>query len=144
MKTTAIRCRALIINDGKLLTVKQHKYNNFVSLPGGHLEWGENPQECMIREIVEELGVKPELGKLLYINNFMEEEKQSIEFFFEVTNSKDFEKFETLERTHGFELDETAWVSASDETIILPMEINNDFKAGNLLNHEPKFIKGSK
>ena len=49
---TKLRCRAIIINDDKLLAVK-HVGGNFYALPGGHLDEGEDPIECINREVME-------------------------------------------------------------------------------------------
>ena len=56
MNTTTVRCRAIIVDNNEMLTVK-HVGNEFVALPGGHLEPGESPVECVTREIIEELGM---------------------------------------------------------------------------------------
>ncbi len=140
-KKFLIRCRAVIINDDKLLVVRIMD-NKFYALPGGHLEWGEDIKECLSREIVEELGIKPEIGRLLYINNFIEKEnEQSIEFFFEVTNGKDYLDIHNLTRSHAHEISEMLWVSQTDNIKILPKKLAEDFKAGNILSDTTRFMK---
>ena len=135
-----VRCRAIIINDDKLLVVKIGD-NNFYALPGGHLEWNEEIQECLSREIIEELGVRPEIGKLLYVNNFMEKEnRQSIEFFFEVINGKDYIDSQKLIRSHAHEIAEIYWASQDEKVRILPKQIAKDFKEGKILSDITRFI----
>lgn len=51
----AITCRGLIIHEGKLLVVKLRPADNFYCLPGGKIERFEKIEECMVREIEEEL-----------------------------------------------------------------------------------------
>ena len=89
-KKFIIRCRAIIIHEGKLLVVKHTPESAFYALPGGHLEWGEDIKECMSRELEEELGVRGEIGRLFYVNTFIDEGVQSVEFFFEIKNAKDY------------------------------------------------------
>lgn len=53
-------------------------------LPGGHLEVGESIQQCAIREVKEELGVKLEYIKVeeIYTEDFfMESKRQYITFY---------------------------------------------------------------
>ena len=80
-KRFVIRCRAIILYEGKLLAVKHSHNANFAVLPGGHLEWKEDIKEGLRREIVEELGVVPEIGRLLYVNNFMDGKKTVCRIF---------------------------------------------------------------
>ena len=47
---------ALIFNDKKLLVVKPRKKPFFIN-PGGKYEEGENAEQCLKRELMEELGV---------------------------------------------------------------------------------------
>lgn len=50
----------VIIRDGDnvLLMKRQNSHGHGTwSMPGGHLEYGESPQECAIREVEEEVGV---------------------------------------------------------------------------------------
>ena len=77
MKEFAVRSRAVIVHEGKLLVVR-HSYDTTRSvLPGGHIDFGENPEECLRREMVEELGVEPVVGKLLYVNTFVDKRESN-------------------------------------------------------------------
>jgi nitrogenase molybdenum-iron protein alpha/beta subunit len=62
---------------------------------------------CIKREIVEELGVEPVVGRLFYSNVFEQKDidKHSLELMFEITNGEDFadlEKIRNLQRSHSF------------------------------------------
>lgn len=139
---THVRVRGIIIDDDEILVVKHKKDDDFYALQGGHLEFGESVLECIKREMVEELGVEPIIGKLLYINNFMDkkDESQSIEFFFEIKNGSDYKNIDHLEKTHAFEIAELIWVKQSDDVKILPMQVGVDLKNGEIGKGELKFI----
>ncbi len=51
-----ISIKALIIDDEKRFLLAKEE-NGMWELPGGGLDFGENPQECLIREIKEEMGL---------------------------------------------------------------------------------------
>lgn len=48
----------LAIENGKLLLVKQHRFNHgfVLEIPAGTLEKGETPRKCAVRELKEETG----------------------------------------------------------------------------------------
>ncbi len=127
------------MHEGKLLVVKHLADSAWWALPGGHLEWGESPEEAMRREIVEELGIEPVLGRVLYVNTFMRDDVHSLEFFFEVTNGAAYLDFEKKDRSHAFELSAVQWVGADTELEIRPARIADDLRAGELLADRPRF-----
>lgn len=143
-KKFVIRCRGIIFHEGKLLVVRHAHDATYAALPGGHLEWSEDVKECLGREIVEELGIKPEIGRLLYINTFVDnsDNTQPVEFFFEVLNGVDYLNIENLTGTHTFELSEIVWASPTDGIKILPQKMDQDFKEGKLLSDSVRYIKG--
>ena len=50
----------LIIDNDKILLIKKvgGPYDGKLDLPGGTIEWGEKPEETLIRELEEEVGIK--------------------------------------------------------------------------------------
>lgn len=141
MKRIIIRVRGIIINDNKLLLVGITG-NDYFCLPGGKLEYGEGVKECLERELIEELGVKPDVGNLLYVNTFIDiNSNHNLDFVFEVLNGANYVNLDGLERTHAFELDKINWVSRNENINFLPKTIINDFKNDGILSNEVKYIK---
>lgn len=67
---------AILINNGKVLIARRAKNQKLAGkweFPGGKVEAGETPEECLIREIKEELGIKIEIedffGESIYRYN---------------------------------------------------------------------------
>ena len=51
----------LVIQDNKILLIKKNggPYNGKLDLPGGTIEFGETPEEALMRELKEEVGITP-------------------------------------------------------------------------------------
>jgi 8-oxo-dGTP pyrophosphatase MutT (NUDIX family) len=142
-KKFTIRCRGIIVHGGKLLVVQHRAESKWFALPGGHLEFGEGIKEALEREIIEELGIKPVIGRLLYINTFIDKgDTQPVEFFFEIINSTDYLDTSVFNGTHRYELFAIKWVSPSDDTTIFPSQLAEDLKSGSLLSDKTRFIQG--
>lgn len=120
-----VNVRAIIYRDGKLLAVK-HKTTNssdpdVFALPGGGLDPHESLIDGIVREIMEETGIRAEVGKLLFVQQFYSTRKgytEELEFFFEVTNAHDFVNIDLAATTHGKdELEVCEFIDPSQETI---------------------------
>jgi hypothetical protein len=86
--------------------------------------------------MIEETGVSPEIGKLLYIQQYREENgREYLEFFYHITNVDDYETIDLASTTHGeIEVAEFGFVDPS-KTVVLPkflqsVDIAKDIKAG--------------
>jgi len=75
-KTMRQRVAAIIIKDDKILLIRRFKDGKeYFVFPGGGIEKGESPEEVIVREAQEELGLKIEIEKLLFkINNLGNDE----------------------------------------------------------------------
>ena len=59
--------RAIVIKDGKIALIERWKNGaHFFVLPGGRLEPNESAEQCVIREIKEELNITIRPQKLVY------------------------------------------------------------------------------
>lgn len=59
---------AILEKNGRWLIAKRKKGDRFAGLwefPGGKLERGETPEECLARELFEELGIRARVGRYL-------------------------------------------------------------------------------
>ena len=86
MKLKAIDvAAALIFRDGKLLITKRHAEAHLGGLwefPGGKREPGETFEQCLVREIREELGVEISVGELFEeVNHDYPEKSVHLKFF---------------------------------------------------------------
>lgn len=84
---TRVRVCGLLVQENKLLLAR-HKAafgdGNFWMPPGGGLNYGEKVKDCLVREFKEETGLEVEVGRFLFINEFLREPLHAIELFFEV------------------------------------------------------------
>ncbi|MGH7196748.1 MAG: NUDIX hydrolase [Candidatus Saccharimonadales bacterium] len=101
--------RAIIAQEDKLLLVR-NKSTDFWCLPGGKVDEDEQIIPALKREITEELGVEPVLGKLLYVQQLFLPTEQRLEFLFAVENSADYANLDLTKTTHGeLELDDAGF-----------------------------------
>lgn len=120
-----IKVRAVILHGEKLFCVRHKDYKtgtpkNFWSLPGGKIDPGENLVAALHREMIEETNVAPEIGNLLFIQQFTSQKQETLEFFFHVANAGDYTNVNLASTTHGeAEIEEIKFINPREE-IILP------------------------
>lgn len=104
---------AVIFNpENKLLLCKSHKWNDKYVIPGGHIELGENIEDALIREIMEETGLEIYDIKLLslkdaiYSDTFVDKKHFIFIDFICKTNSSDVILNDEAEEFVWLDLDE--------------------------------------
>jgi 8-oxo-dGTP pyrophosphatase MutT (NUDIX family) len=55
----------------------------------------------MTRELIEETGVTPKVGRLLFIQQLKDDDADYTEFFFHIENPEDFEEIDLESTSHG-------------------------------------------
>lgn len=103
-----ISVRGIVLHEGKLLCVRLKAYkehlkrdNSYWCLPGGGLDESEALIDGVKREMLEETGVEAQVGDLLYVQQFTHGEKDYLEFFFHITNTRDYLNIDLSKSTHG-------------------------------------------
>jgi 8-oxo-dGTP diphosphatase len=124
MNTRRVAVRGIIFKDGKLLCQKLTAYRrndrDFWCTPGGGLDLGEQLEAGLRREMIEETGIDPKIGRLLFVQQFSEDgEKEQMEFFFLIENPDDYETIDLTSTTHGVEeIEHVEFIDAKSETVL--------------------------
>ena len=104
-KRTAVR--AIIHNNGKILAAKLKAPDGIINpywcTLGGGLHEKESLVPALERELLEETGIDADVGRLVFIQQFYEQERDTehLEFFFEINNSDDFLDLDIDNTSHG-------------------------------------------
>jgi ADP-ribose pyrophosphatase YjhB (NUDIX family) len=108
MEKRRIGVRAVVIKNNEVLAVK-HKMSDgseseYWALPGGGLDPHESIINGIHREMIEETGIAPDLGSLLFIQQFAstrQDSNEELELFFHVKNADDYESIDLTTTSHG-------------------------------------------
>lgn len=137
-KTRSVRARGIIYRDGKLFAQRLKKGQGeaeYWCTPGGGLEIGEGILEGLHREMIEETGVPPVIGRLLFIQQFWHGDEEQIELFFHIKNAADYETIDLASTSHGeLEVARYGFIDPKTEHI-LPAQIK-ELDLGELLAHD--------
>ncbi len=119
-----VTLRGVIYRDGKLFCqmLKKDPHNEvepYWCIPGGGIDFGETLEEGLIREIIEETGVTPEVGRLLFIQQYHDGDKEFLEFFYEIKNVDDFDTIDLASTSHGLiEIDKYGFIDPRKENVL--------------------------
>jgi 8-oxo-dGTP diphosphatase len=125
-----INVRGIIVdNNGNLFAVKHRSHDgsesHYWAIPGGGLNAGESLHDSLSREMVEEIGIKPIIDKLLFIQQFIHRRddgslREELELFFYIKNYTDYQaNIDLATTTHGdTEIARTAFINPSKESLL--------------------------
>lgn len=129
--------RLLIISNDHVLVTKK-KFDDYVFLPGGHVEYNEGVKTTIIRELQEEMGADVEVGKFIGVleKSFENKDKgiyHELNFIF-LGNLKGQDYPQTPESLEDAQ--EVKWILISElrKANLLPsqmIDIINDYKKSN-------------
>lgn len=85
-KKLRLRACGLCVHEKRLLLINHASITSgdFWAPPGGGVEFGETAEACLVREFKEETGLEVNVGKFLFVCEFIKEPLHAIELFFEV------------------------------------------------------------
>lgn len=123
-----VAVRAIIIDNGKLLAVRLKPYGGTGAgiasdqwcTVGGGVDAGEPLIPALEREVLEETGIMPKVGNLLFVQQFLHKETEQMEFFFHVSNTEDFKNIDLAKTSHGVEEIAEIDFIATAESKLLP------------------------
>ena len=108
MQQRRIGVRGIIHKDGKIFAVKHRRHDGseskFWAIPGGGLDPNESITDGVKRELIEELGITPEVGRIALIQQFTstrEDCDEELELFFIIKNPDDFAHPDVEHSSHG-------------------------------------------
>ena len=82
MNTIYPAIKAIILKDGKVLIMKRSMKEDHAQgswdIPGGKIDFGENPIDCLNREVMEESGLEVEIIKLMRVWSFLKNPQTQI------------------------------------------------------------------
>jgi len=142
-----IATRGIIYRDGKILATKQKEDDGSESENwstfGGGLDPHESLLEGLHREMIEETGIEPVIGKLLLVQQFThpeDKEKEHIEFFFHIENTADYESIDLTATTHGaLEIARAEFIDPK-KSYILPTVLSDIDIKDYIENNRPAYI----
>lgn len=135
MQERRVAVRGIIFKDGKLLCQRLTAYRrddrDFWCTPGGGLDMGELLEQGLRREMIEETGIEPKIGRLLFVQQFTEDgKKEQMEFFYLIENPEDYETIDLAATTHGVEEVEQVEFVDPKAHVVLPRFLQTiDLKA---------------
>lgn len=68
MARSALAAGALFVDDQDRVMLVRPTYKPYWDIPGGYVEPGESPYAACVREVAEELGIRPPIGDLLVVD----------------------------------------------------------------------------
>jgi ADP-ribose pyrophosphatase YjhB (NUDIX family) len=120
---------AVIVQSNRILLVSgSSEKNSLWDFPGGFLKYGEKPEDGLRRELLEELGVEVEVGKLLAakIDTYSSESDFSLNLFYTTKLKSEIREGEEIKQAKWFKLDKLPDIKfKSTKDVIRSLQNNN-------------------
>ena len=81
-----IRVCGICFKENNILLIRHHNIGNKGYLwapPGGGMEFGENAEDCLKREMLEETGLEITVKRMMFVNEYISSPLHAVELFFE-------------------------------------------------------------
>jgi integral membrane protein len=112
--------RGIIIHKSKLFAM-QPKESGFWYLPGGTCASGEAAEQALKRLVAEQTGVKPSVGRLVYVWQHTNTKVQQLELFFIISNPQEYLQVKPSKTKKGLkEIDEIGFVAPGSTSDLQP------------------------
>lgn len=127
MENRRIAVRGVILKGDTILCAKLKKTPGkdstdtvgYWCTPGGGVDEKEPLIPALERELIEETGIKPVVGSLLYVQQFVHNGREQLEFFFHITNYEDYDTIDLDATSHGaIEIAEIGFIDRASHTIL--------------------------
>ncbi|MEH7380201.1 NUDIX domain-containing protein [Bacillus sp. JJ1533] len=129
-----VALKGVIVNDGKVLIVQRAKDDEIGGgtweCVGGKIEFGENLETALLREIKEEVGLSVTVEKILYATTFKTAPTRQVVILTYQCNSTS--KDVVLSNEHS----NYKWATKDQLRLLLSQEIINDFEKNNVFSIE--------
>ncbi|MCL4357745.1 NUDIX domain-containing protein [Patescibacteria group bacterium] len=125
-ETRRVCVRGLIYKNNKLFGQKLHNSSgDWWCTPGGGVDPMESLHDALTREMIEETGIKPTMGRLVLVQQFATKgntshgEDEQLEFFFLIENADDYNVIDLESTSHGkLEVAEFGFVDPTDKNML--------------------------
>jgi 8-oxo-dGTP diphosphatase len=110
---------AMIFDDKGYILLCEHTYRKFHpwGLPGGGLEYGENPEDGVRREVREETGLDVKVEKLLYAESAPNNHHINLIYLCKIVGGM-FQPSYEISQTRFFSVDELPKLLSSEQAVI--------------------------
>jgi len=129
--------RAVVVNDKNEIAILYVRKNNFYKIPGGGVELGENHEEALVREVLEEAGCQieiiRELGEVVEYRTHFNQIQKSYNYLARVIGDIKEPNFTEDEKADGFE---RLWMNIDQALdLIRGLVLSNDDQPDNYMGH---------
>lgn len=118
-----IRVAGLLFKRDAILVV-EHVVDEkrWLCYPGGRLEFGETPEQCLQRELLEELNLHCHVDSLAAVGYYLDESSHNVELFFRCTSDY------SAMRVSSKEIGGVHFVDVNQlvEKCVFPIELSSD------------------